>query len=110
MPAILLVDEDRNFREALAIALRLEGCEVRSAAGPDEARAALAGRRFDLCVIDLHLGGAEPLLAEAAGRPEPLVVTGLHADLLAHAAARYPGARILEKPFRARELLARLAA
>jgi DNA-binding response OmpR family regulator len=110
MSSFLLIDEDRNFREALAIALRLEGCEVASADSAEDARAALSASRYDLCVVDLHLAGAEALLAEVVGRPVPVLVTGPHADLLARAAGRFPSALVLEKPFRARDLLARLAA
>jgi DNA-binding NtrC family response regulator len=112
MPSFLLIDEDRNFREALAIALRLEGCEVTSAGSTDAARVALATARYDLCVVDLHLAGAEALLAEVLGGPLPVLLTGPHADLLASAAVRFPRARVQEKPLRARDLLAlaRLAA
>ena len=110
MSSFLLIDEDRNFREALAIALRLEGCEVASVDSAESARAALSAARFDLCVLDLHLAGAEALLAEVLRRPQSVLVTGPHADLLARAARRFPRALVLEKPFQAQELLARLAA
>ncbi len=110
MASFLLVDEDRNFREALAIALRLEGCEVASAGSAADARAALAHRAYDLCLVDLHLAGAEGLLADLLRRPLPVVLTGPHADLLDRAAGRFPRAQVLEKPFRARDLLDRLAA
>jgi len=110
MSSFLLIDEDRNFREALAIALRLEGCQVASADTADGARAALSASRYDLCVLDLHLAGAELLLSEVLGGPLPVLVTGPHADLLARAAGRFPRARVLEKPFRARDVLARLVA
>jgi DNA-binding response OmpR family regulator len=108
MTSLLLVDEDRNFREALAIALRLDGCAVSAAGSAALARAALHAGGFDLCVVDLHLEGAEALLAEAVAGPALLVITGPHVDLLAHAAARFPGAEVLAKPFGARELLHRL--
>jgi DNA-binding response OmpR family regulator len=110
MASFLLIDEDRNFREALAIALRLEGCQVASAGSADDALAALAARPFDLCVMDLHLAGAEGLLAEVLGRPLPVLLTGPHADLLRRAAGRFPRAQVLEKPFQARDLLERLSA
>jgi DNA-binding NtrC family response regulator len=110
MGSFLLIDEDRNFREALAIALRLEGCQVASASSADDALAALAARPFDLCVVDLHLAGAELLLAEVLARPLRVLVTGPHADLLRHAADRFPRALVLEKPFQARDLLERLPA
>jgi DNA-binding NtrC family response regulator len=110
MSSFLLIDEDRNFREALAIALRLEGCQVASAASAADALAALDGARFDLCVLDLHLAGAEALLAEVLGRPLPVLVTGPYADLLQRAARRFPRAQVLEKPFQAGQLIALLVA
>jgi DNA-binding response OmpR family regulator len=108
MTSLLLVDEDRNFREALAIGLRLDGCAVAAAASASAARSAVQAGRFDLCVVDLHLADAEALLAETLAGPSHLVITGPHADLLAHAAGRYPGATVLAKPFGPGELLARL--
>jgi len=110
MASFLLIDEDRNFREALAIALRLEGCEVASTSSAADALAALAHRAYDLCVIDLHLAGAEGLLQEVIGRTLPVLLTGPHADLLEHAVGRFPRAQALEKPFRARDLMDRLLA
>ena len=110
MSSFLLVDQDRNFREALAIALRLEGCQVASAASVADALAALSDARFDLCVLDLHLAGAEALLAEVLDRPLQVLVTGPYADLLERVASRFPTAQVLEKPFRARDLLDCLAA
>jgi DNA-binding NtrC family response regulator len=110
MASFLLIDEDRNFREALAIALRLEGCEVASASSAADALRVLSSGRFDLCVVDLHLAGAEGLLADMLGRPLAVLLTGPHADLLRHAADRFPRAQVLEKPFRARDLMDHLAA
>lgn len=110
MPSFLLIDEDWNSREALAIALRLEGCEVASAGTAEGAQARLSAARFDLCVLDLHVAGAEALLAEVLGWRQPVVLTGPHADLLDRAAGRFPHLRVLEKPFGARDLLARIAA
>ena len=109
MTTLLLVDEDRNFREALAIELRLDGCAVAAAGEAGAAGQAVRGGGFDLCVVDLHVEGAEALLAEAVAGPAPVVITGPHADLLAHAAARFPRATVLAKPYGARQLLERLA-
>lgn len=106
MPSFLLIDGDRNFREALAIALRLEGCQVASAGSAADGRAALDGTRYDLCVVDLHLAGAEALVGEVLARPQPVLLTGPYADLLQRAARRFPRARVAEKPLRAGDLLA----
>jgi DNA-binding NtrC family response regulator len=106
--SVLIVDEDRNFREALAIALRLDGHEVAVAASSEEARARLAGRPFDCCVVDAHLEGADAVLESAAAAGAVAVATGPYPELLAKAASRHPHAAMLAKPFRAVDLEAAL--
>ena len=102
MPSYLLVDADRNFREALAIALRLDGHEVAVTDSVEDALLLLCS--VSCCVVDAHLSGADALLEAAARAGVRRVVTGPYPDLLAHAVRRHPGAEPLPKPFRAREL------
>jgi DNA-binding response OmpR family regulator len=109
MASVLLIDGDRNFREALAIALRLDGCAVATASGGPEALDLLRRGPFDLCLVDLNVAGAEGLLGAAATQPTPLLVTGPYPELLEAAARRHPPARALAKPFSAADLLARLS-
>jgi DNA-binding NtrC family response regulator len=104
MAAFLLADADGNHREALAIALRLDGHEVTAVRGAAEGRAALAGGRFDCCVVDVHLAGADELLDEAQVRGACAVATGPYPELVAAAAGRHPHAGLLPKPFRAQDL------
>jgi DNA-binding NtrC family response regulator len=101
MASFLIVDGDRNFREALAIALRLDGHAVSSAAVADAALARIAEGRLDCCVVDAHLLGADAVLDAAAAAGARTVVTGPHEDLLCHAARRHPRAHALPKPFAA---------
>ena len=61
-----------------------------SAGTAEGARATLSAARFDLCVLDLHVAGAEALLAEVLGWRQPVVLTGPHADLLDRGAGRRP--------------------
>jgi DNA-binding NtrC family response regulator len=103
--SVLIVDEDRNFREALAIALRMDGHEAVAAASSEEARARLAAHRFGCCVVDAHLDGADAVLEAAAAAGAIAIATGPYPELLAKAAARHPHAVMLAKPFRAAELL-----
>ena len=110
MSSFLLIDGDRNFREALAIALRLEGCRVAASADAVVGRLALSAGRYDLCVVDLNVADAERLLDEASAGRSPVLLTGPHEDLLAKAARRHPQVRVLPKPFGAAELLAQLEA
>jgi DNA-binding NtrC family response regulator len=106
MAAFLIVDEDRNFREALAISLRLDGHGAQVAASAEEAALHLATRRYTFCVIDAHLWDADRVV-EAAGRSgASTVLTGPHADLVESAVRRHPTALALPKPFDAGALAA----
>ncbi|HSD19108.1 MAG TPA: hypothetical protein VLC54_03665 [Anaeromyxobacter sp.] len=108
MASFLIVDGDRNFREALAIALRLDGHAAASAGGADDALARIGEGRLDCCVVDAHLLGADAVLEAATAAGVRTVVTGPHEDLVAHAARRHPRAQALPKPFAA-DALARPA-
>jgi DNA-binding NtrC family response regulator len=108
MVAFLIVDADRNFRDALAIGLRLDGHLAVSTGDVDDARERLRVVRFDCCLVDAHLSGAEELLEFAAGTGVQVIATSPHPDLLAAAVARHPLARALAKPFLSRELLTRV--
>jgi DNA-binding NtrC family response regulator len=109
MSSLLLIDGDRNFREALAIALRLEGCRVAATEDAAFGRLAMSAGRYDLCVVDLNVAGAERLLDDASAG-QAVLLTGPHEDLLAKAAHRHPRVRVLAKPFQAADLLAQLPA
>jgi DNA-binding NtrC family response regulator len=104
MASFLIVDEDRNFREALAIALRLDGHDASVSAAAEDARARLADARFTCCVVDAHLAGAEGLLGAALESGARVIATGPYPELLEAAAGRHPGAETLTKPFRALDL------
>ncbi len=104
MPTFLIVDADRNFREALAIALRLDGHPALATGSADEAIAQLGGGGFSCCLVDVHLPGADEVADAAAHVRARVVITGPYPELLAGALRRHPGARPLPKPFRAAEL------
>ncbi|HEX9049989.1 MAG TPA: response regulator [Anaeromyxobacter sp.] len=106
MASFLIVDEDRNFREALAIALRLEGHEASAVADEASARARLAAAPVDCCLVDAHLRGADGLLEAASRAGARTFATGPYPELLAASAARHPHAGILPKPLRAAEVAA----
>jgi DNA-binding NtrC family response regulator len=108
MTAFLIVDEDRNFREALAIALRLDGHFVQAAASAEEAVLHLAARRYGFCVVDAHLWDLDRVVEAAARSGAGAVLTGPHADLVQSAVRRHPSAFALPKPFDA-VMLAALA-
>jgi DNA-binding NtrC family response regulator len=102
--SFLIVDADRNFREALAISLRLDGYDVEVAASADDALAQLARGGDRCCVVDAHLYGADAVVSAAAGSGQRHVLTGPYADLLAAAGRRHPAAELLAKPFRSSDL------
>lgn len=52
---ILIVDDEQNLRETLAIILRDEGFQVYSAANPSEALAYLRQRSFDVMFLDIRM-------------------------------------------------------
>jgi DNA-binding NtrC family response regulator len=106
MVAFLLVDGDRNFREALAIGLRLDGHLAIATGDVDEACDRIRTLHFDCCLVDAHLTGADALLEIAAGAGLRAIATSPHADLLAAAAGRHPRAGALAKPFRSDDLVA----
>ncbi len=109
MAAFLIVDEDRNFRDALAIGLRLDGHLAVAVGDAEEARACLgAAWRFDCCLVDAHLAGADAVLEAAAARGLRAIATGPYPELLDAASARHPRAEALPKPFCANDLVARI--
>jgi DNA-binding NtrC family response regulator len=110
MAVLLLADGDRNFREALAIALRLDGIAVRSQGSADAALDELRRGGLDACLVDLRLPGADALLDAALAAGLATAVTGPHEDLVAHAARRHPHTRALPKPFGPAEVAELLAA
>jgi DNA-binding NtrC family response regulator len=110
MVAFLIVDGDRNFRDALAIGLRLDGHLAVAVGDADEARDRLRAVRFDCCLVDAHIAGADALLELAAGAGLQTIATSPHPDLLAAAACRHPQAAALAKPFQATDLVTRVAA
>ncbi len=52
--AVLVADDQPEVRTALRVLLRAEGFEVREAADPDEAEAAVRAFTFDVALVDLN--------------------------------------------------------
>ncbi|BDG03042.1 hypothetical protein [Anaeromyxobacter oryzae] len=102
--SFLIVDADRNFREALAISLRLDGYAVAVVESVEEGFSQLARGGSRCCVVDVHLPDAEALLDAAARAGVRAVMTGPYAELLVQFAHRHPGVQVLAKPFRVAEL------
>jgi len=77
MSSILVVDDEANHRQTLAIGLRLEGFEVSEAGDGEEALRVVDGACVDLAIIDLMMPG----------------INGL--DLARRLRFRHPGVRIV---------------
>lgn len=114
MSRIFLVEDDQAIAKHLTLLLHGEGFTVTHAATREEASAALAGNQFDLALIDISLpdgngftvcteiketGNIAVIFLTASG-DEASVVTGLNIG-----ADDY-----VTKPFRPRELIARIKA
>ena len=56
-PHLLVVDDDRRIRDLLSRFLLGEGYRVTTAESVAEARAKLAGLRFDLMILDVMMPG-----------------------------------------------------
>lgn len=114
MKRIFLVEDDPAIAKNLALLLRSEGFAVTHAATRKEALAALAGSLFDLALVDISLPDGNgftvcteiresqkiPVIFLTASGDEASVVTGLNMG-----ADDY-----VTKPFRPRELIARIKA
>ena len=109
MAAVLLVDGDRNFGKALAIALRLDGLSVATADSVEAALARLADGAFRIVVVDCLLPGVDALFSRLSEAGVRVVATGTYPELVLGTARRYPGVIPIDKPFCAADLAAQLA-
>ena len=112
MKRIFLVEDDKAIAKNLILLLRSEGFTVTHASTRSEAITVLAGNRFDLALIDISLPDGNgftictelkerqdvPVIFLTASGDEASVVTGLNMG-----ADDY-----ITKPFRPRELIARI--
>ena len=112
MKQIFLVEDDMTIAKNLILLLRTEGFTVTHAPTRDDALAALAGKKYDLALIDISLPDGNgftvcteikeaqdiPVIFLTAFSDEASVVTGLNIG-----ADDY-----ITKPFRPRELIARI--
>ncbi len=84
MPAVLIVDDERFFRDAIGDSLREAGFSCRAAAGAQEAFAALADPGVGVVVLDLPLPGpnAQDVLRRLRAEHPALrvIVIATHAD------------------------------
>lgn len=101
---ILVVEDDKDFAEGLADYLRLNGHDVELAGSGEAGLARLAGKDFDLALLDIMLpgmSGTETLLAIRDTSPETAIVmmTGQRAEVHVEVARKLGAVEILQKPF-----------
>jgi serine phosphatase RsbU (regulator of sigma subunit)/anti-anti-sigma regulatory factor len=105
-PSILIVDDDRDLRELLALALRSEGSlDIEEAGSAGEARAILLGRSFDVVITDLSMPGEGGLTLmqwslEHCPGPSWIVLTGYGTFDTAVKALQLGAFDFLSKPLR----------
>lgn len=102
-PTLLIVDDDRPFREALSAAFVRRGYEVRACANADEALALCASWIPERAVLDLRMPGSSGIdLLRALKRIDPntevVLLTGYGSIPNAVEALRAGAANYLTKP------------
>ncbi|MPZ76143.1 MAG: response regulator [Deltaproteobacteria bacterium] len=107
---ILIVDDDANLLELIAMRLESAGYDVMAAREEDHAVAALKAGAFDLCIVDLMLSNRDgiTLMEEfRAVNPEvPTIILTAHGSIENAVEAMRRGAySYLTKPFEPRDLL-----
>lgn len=113
-PEVLVVEDEASFSEALAIALGREGFRVRVAADGVEALAAFEQARPDIVLLDVmlpRLSGLDVCRAIRAGSDVPIIMVTAKSDELDAVVGLEVGADdYVTKPYRLRELVARIRA
>jgi two-component system response regulator RegX3 len=114
-PTILVVDDEQSYRDALAVALRREGFLVEVAADGMEALERFEASRPSLVLLDVMLprmSGVDVCRElRARGTRVPIVmVTARNAEIDAVVGLEVGADDYVTKPFRLRELIARVRA
>jgi two-component system nitrogen regulation response regulator NtrX len=108
-PVVLVLDDEKNIRHSIAIALEQEGLQVIGAQDASSALRALHERIVDLLIIDIQLEDVDGITffkkVRAEGLDIPAVFISGHATLTEAAqAVKIGGFDFLEKPFSAEKI------
>jgi len=113
-PVVLVVDDEEAYREGLAAGLAQEGFAVELASDGHEALRMFQRIRPDLVLLDLMLpdeSGVELCQKLRAAAPVPIImVTARDAEVDVVVGLEVGAADYVAKPFRLRELVARMRA
>ncbi len=111
---LLLVDDERDIREPLAAYLARNGYKVSKAANAEAARALIAGKEFDLVLLDIMMPGEDGLALTGFIRATtdlPVILLTARAEETDRIVGLELGADdYVTKPFSPRELMARIKA
>lgn len=113
-PHVLVVDDDRQIRTALARFLHEHGLRVTQAQDGKQMLSALEAGRFDLVVLDIMMPGEDGLslcrqLRSTSDLPI-ILLTAMSADMDRVVGLELGADDYVTKPFNPRELLARVRA
>ncbi len=113
-PLILVVDDEQSYRDALAVALQREGFLVDTAADGPEAIARFDAAKPALVLLDVMLPKISGIDVcrelRARSRVPILMVTARNAEIDAVVGLEVGADDYVSKPFRLRELIARVRA
>jgi two-component system response regulator RegX3 len=111
---VLVVEDEESYRQALSVGLRREGFEVDVAADGTEGLATFAARTPDIVLLDMLLPGMHGMEVCRRMRmmaPVPIVmVSAVDAEVDVVLGLELGAADYVTKPFRLRELVARMQA
>jgi DNA-binding NtrC family response regulator len=108
-PTVLVLDDEKNIRHAIQIALEQEGMHVIAAHDVASAARVLDERVVELMILDIRLGDLDGVAffrkLQAEGNAVPTIFISGHATLAEAAQAmKIGGFDFLEKPFSAEKL------
>jgi DNA-binding NtrC family response regulator len=109
-PTVLVLDDEKNIRTAIEVALEQEGMQVLTAHDVASAGRTLRERIIDLLILDIRLGEIDGLTffrkLRADGHEVPTIFISGHATLTEAAqAVKIGGFDFLEKPFTAEKIV-----
>ena len=114
MTSVLVVDDEPSFTEALSVGLRREGFEVRTAADGRAALAEISESEPDLILLDVMLPGMSGLDVcreiRKTTRVPLIMVTARGEEIDAVVGLEVGADDYVSKPYRMRELVARMRA
>jgi len=109
---ILIVDDDAGIRSLVSSFLDKHGFQTDTAGNPDEMRAKLGGRKYDLIVLDVMMPGEDGLSAlkklQKHDGPPVIMLSAVGTDIDRIVGLELGAEDYMAKPCNPRELLARI--